>query len=316
MFNNVFYEENKINLTGYLEIPKEYVDRKTGQIRETCYFRNLKFMNIRNGIVESPYEEEFYSKYPHFDREIIIFIENRKYWRFLLRSVGIKDKDLYNKNFFSLDFFDPRVSLNVEIDSIQYHPNKDLDFVRDKYLYDIFGINVIRIYGVILADNYERIDNYYKRNDLTPINSHSFRFKEVSSDLFEKKHELDIKLLNALLEFPLYNRNFLRRGIIFTQKDIKELGTSEKVMSKFIIFLKKYYNQDVSIIRESSQYTAKEAFTVLSQNSTLILGDLWGQELLSVFEGKDIAGKYGTRDFIDTLENYGYTWEIIVNSIT
>lgn len=86
-------------------------------------------------------------------------------------------------------------------------------------------------------------------------------------------------------------------------------------MEKLKIFLEKYYLQPLSIIKNSNQYTAKEAFIVLSQNCPLNDKDKWGQELLNVFEGKEAAGKYGTDKFIEELKRYGYTWETIVNSI-
>lgn len=316
MFNNVFYEENKINITGYLEVPKYYVDRVTGKIRETCYFRNLKFKNLQKGIIESPYEEKFYESYFHlFDREIIIFIEEIEYWRFLLKSIGITDLNLYNKNFVSLDFFDPRVLLNVEIDSEQYHQRKDIDFVRDQYLSQIFGIKTIRLYGTTLNQNCWLIDDFYKHNNLQHVNPELFRFKNTSYNHFEKKFESELGVLETLFEFPIYNKNFWRRGLIVTQKDIRELGISEKSMEKLKIFLEKYYLQPLSIIKNSNQYTAKEAFIVLSQNCPLDNQNKWGQELLSVFEGRNNAGKYGTGEFIEKLNEYKYTWETIVNSI-
>lgn len=317
MFNNVFYEENKINITRYLEVPKFYVDRVTGKVRETCYFRDLKFKSLSKGIIDSPFEEKFYNNYSHlFDREIIIFIEEIEHWRFLLKSLGITDKSVYNKNFISLDFFDPRVLLNIEIDSEQHHQKKDIDFARDQYLYQIFGIRTIRLYGTSLDESCWLIDEYYKTNPVLPINLEMFKFKKTSSEHFDRKYSIDIKLLETILKLPIYHRNFLRRGIIVTQKDIKELDMSEKSMEKLKIFLEKYYLQPLSIIKNSDQYTAKEAFIVLSQNSPLNDKDKWGQELLNVSEGKETAGEYGTDKFVEELKRYGYTWETIVNSIT
>lgn len=214
-----------------------------------------------------------------------------------------------------MDFFDPQVSLDIEIDSIQHHQNKDLDFVRDQYLFQVFGIRTIRIYGVLLNENYWRIDDYYKRNDLKPINPELFKFNETSGRFFKKKYEFEFNLLEIITKLPIYYRNFLRRGIIVTQKDIRELGISEKSMEKLKIFLEKYYLQPLSIIKNSNQYTAKEAFIVLSQNCPLDNQNKWGQELLSVFEGRNNAGKYGTGEFIEKLNEYKYTWETIVNSI-
>lgn len=52
MFNKIFYEEDKIQITSYLEVPSHYVTRD-GRVIRTCKLRDKKFSDLRNGIIVS-----------------------------------------------------------------------------------------------------------------------------------------------------------------------------------------------------------------------------------------------------------------------
>lgn len=316
MFNRKFYEENKIQLTPYLEVPRHFLS-SSNNIIETCRLRNLKFQDIQKGIIESPYEELFNKWYGGlFDRELIIFIEQRENWRHSLRSKNIIIDEEYNKNYISLDFFNIDYMLNIEIDSIQHHQNKDLDFVRDQYLYEVFGIKTIRLYGIALNETRYIVDDYLKNPNNISSHPHYFRFEETSSKLFSYKFSQELETLDRLYYLDTFSDYYQRKGIILTEKDIGDLGITYDLQST-IEFAEKYYNQEISLIPKSQDYTLKEALIELNDFSWY----RWmGQKNIPewVIELKGIPPKelglkcgkvsrnYGTKKLKEKLSEYGY----------
>lgn len=266
MFNRKFYEENKIQLTSYLEVPKYFVDHK-GIIRSTLKLRDEKFENLSRGIIESPYEEEFHRLYTRFDREIIIFIEDRELWNYCLLIVGYLYGEAYNKCFFILDFFDPSCSLNIEIDSIQFHSGdtSKIDKARDEYLSIKFNIHTIRIYGVTLYDNLDKVDDYL--NSGKGVEFKSPCFDSTIDKLFYKQYQNEIDKLYILSRLRTFTDHFRVRGIILTKKDLKNLSINENSqLDDFTDFINKYYDHlyGLSIIQNSTEYTTEEALIELN----------------------------------------------------
>lgn len=317
IYNDVYYEENKIQLTPYLEVPRFYFSQGK-RILETCELRNLKFNDLQKGIILSVYEEYFAKLYPYFDREIILFIEFREYWKFLCHKYGVLDKSEIDKNFFSLDFLHSGSSLNVEIDSEEFHSGKhQIELARDQYLHDIFGIKTIRIYGTAISECKYSIDDWMAKNPNNQIRY--IQFKQISGNTFEHVYQKELKELEKLFKLETFNRFFERKGIILTLKDLQIVKVDEGQLRSMRKFLQKYYNQQFTIIPDSIEYTTREAFNCLQDNTWDLEYSYTIPRWIIEFKGippKGLKIKYdksnrscGGKQFIYTLNKYKYGWE-------
>lgn len=313
MFNKRFYEENKIQLTSYLEVPKYYLNHKN-RIRETCFLRDQKFKNLQNGIIESPYEEEFYRIHgSYFDREIILFLEDRDQWKFWLQSKNVQDKDAYNKSYISLDFFNSNSSLGIEIDSIGNHSGKEEeDFARDMYLLNVFGITTLRFY----YDSFKGAERLIqeKLRDGKPIGYISF--PRTSEILFDYQYSLEFKLMEKVYFYESIMKYSGRKGLILTLKDLATLKISLQDINKLRQFCKRYYQQDIDIIPNSQDYTLKEAFRVINDIESGIKHNSNIPDWIKIIEktlknknSKISNVKFGIKELLGAIYRYGYTWE-------
>lgn len=312
MFNKKFYGKNKVQLTPYLEVPKYYLSSHR-KIHETCELRDLKFKNLQEGIIESPYEEMFYTNHQKFDREIILFIEDREYWSFLLKSRNITDLREINKNYISLDFFSSKASLNIEIDSIGHHANKEgEEFARDMYLLNVFGITTLRFY----YDSFKGAERLIqeKLRDGKPIGYISF--PRTSEILFDYQYSLELKLMEKVYFYESIMKYSGRKGLILTLKDLATLKISLQDINKLRQFCKRYYQQDIDIIPNSQDYTLKEAFRVINDIESGIKHNSNIPDWIKIIEktlknknSKISNVKFGIKELLSAVYKYGYTWE-------
>lgn len=315
MVNNRFYNEQKIELIpNLIIIPKFFVDYFSKNIYET--------LELRRRLIErkcSPAEEKFYADYPQFYREMILFIEYREIWWEILEQFLIsKDSKLYDKNFFMLDFFEPRSSFNIEIDSRTHHSNTILeDRCRDEYLRRVFGIRTLRFmqYDFETPENRARIEKELSYS--CPFCTVNFPtiFEKLYQTMYKKELEIYNKITNSYSY--RYYRQCQALGVIFTKKDLKHLGIEPSDMNSALSFLKYYYNLEVSIISKAKKYTFRKAYEEAKDQNWInwiyakSIPD-WVIELKGIPPNYITAaynssfGKHGTKHLLEELRRLGY----------
>lgn len=119
-------------------------------ISERGYPINLEYnrqQNVDQGSFWSPnFRKVLEKKYKKtvYIREFPLIIQDQDVWRGLCNKYCVSDIEHRRKNYFVADYFFPRQSMLVEIDS-DYHLDV-YDNARDEYVQNTYGISTLRFY--------------------------------------------------------------------------------------------------------------------------------------------------------------------------
>ena len=119
-------------------------------ISERGYPINLEDNRRRNLNQGSRWSPEFHKtlkkryKKMIYTREFPLIIQDQDVWRGLCNKYCVSEIEYRRKNYFVADYFFPRHSMLVEIDS-DYH-NDVYDQARDEYVQITYGIRTLRFY--------------------------------------------------------------------------------------------------------------------------------------------------------------------------
>lgn len=117
---------------------------------ERGYPINLEYnreQNLNQGSRWSPgFHETLKKKYKKmiYTREFPLIIQDQDVWRGLCNKYCVSDIEHRRKNYFMADYFFPRHSMLVEVDS-DYHSDV-YDLARDEYVQITYGISTLRLY--------------------------------------------------------------------------------------------------------------------------------------------------------------------------
>lgn len=117
---------------------------------ERGYPINLEYnrqQNLDQGSAWSPcFHKALKNKYKKmtYTREFPLIIQDQDVWRGLCNKYCVSDIEHRRKNYFVADYFFPRHSMLVEIDS-DYHLDV-YDQARDEYVQSTYGISTLRFY--------------------------------------------------------------------------------------------------------------------------------------------------------------------------
>ena len=148
-------------------------------------------------------------------REYPIPIDNPNVWKkYVIKEfkndLNNLDFKFLNRSFISLDVYSPQQKLAIEADSSKYHSgiNERKDWVRDRYLEDVVGIDTIRIMDFIPSSEYN-INEFKKKLDNYKINKTKDAYypepKKLASTVFNYNNTPLVK------ETVNYIRNFVYR---------------------------------------------------------------------------------------------------------
>lgn len=257
-----FYRrENSFDLGNNILVPKKILSRLSGVFDVTQSI--IKRLNN-----PSPPEIEFYKYFPQALKEIPFFIRNVLLWNKLCDRHGIPmNSPIRVKLYHQVDFLFLDSSFVVELDSI-YHSGKEIeDLIRDKYLWEEYGIEVVRYWKTDFLNDLSYLSNRIKQIRPIQINNQNF-----SDEYFEVLYQNQIEKYYDLLIHNNYLRDSSKKVMVITTADLSVLNWVIEDIYSMSKWTKKYLGKkliyfDINIL--SNDITKKYNMLTIDQQNIL-----------------------------------------------
>ena len=162
--------------------------------------------------------------------EFPIPIENKELWYDILNALEIdKSHFAWNTGYFKLDYLFPYFNCCIEIDSRYHFPNIKYDMARDSYLFNMYGLNTIRLLNFGSDDSNKRSNLKILKNYLSEIELSWTKClpKKIQLDFSQSisesyiKYNYNIFKFIDLLKTKLGNKFYITKEIKIKISDYK-----------------------------------------------------------------------------------------------